>query len=156
MEIKVSTQIKVPVALVDSNGDPITGLTYSDVTVYLQKQAGSSASKSLVEADWTEIDATNFPGVYDLLLSTSNTDTVGLLKYSVKSASSDYFFGTVEIVANVESDTYLLTAGRWKIDTATNTFIIYGSDGVTPLRTFDLKDSAGSATSSSIYERVPQ
>ena len=45
--------------------------------------------------------------------------------------------------------------GRWKIDPVTKQMIFYAPDGYTPIRTFDLKDANGDATSTNIYERVP-
>ena len=43
--------------------------------------------------------------------------------------------------------------GRWKI--LDNQMIFYDSDGVTPIRTFDLKDKSGIPTATNVYERVP-
>lgn len=45
--------------------------------------------------------------------------------------------------------------GRWLIDEATNTMVIFDTDGTTPLLTFDLKDVLGAATSTNVFERVP-
>lgn len=48
--------------------------------------------------------------------------------------------------------------GRWKIHTSgpdANRIVIYEEDGTTVLRKFDLKDSAGAATSTAPYEREP-
>jgi hypothetical protein len=42
---------------------------------------------------------------------------------------------------------------RWRI--LNNQMIIYDTDGITPLRTFDLKDKDGNATEQNVYERVP-
>jgi len=43
--------------------------------------------------------------------------------------------------------------GRWKI--VNNQMIFYGANGVTPIRTFNLKDRKGEPTELSPYERVP-
>lgn len=109
MEVKQSTAFKVPVRLryqVDGSG--ATGLAYTAVTVYIQKQGGSSTAKTLTGTDWVEIDPTNFPGVYDLNLSSTDTNTLGYLKFSVvaPTIAANTFFGLVEIVANLESDTF--------------------------------------------------
>ena len=50
-------------------------------------------------------------------------------------------------------DINLAEQGRWKI--VGNQMIFYDSDGVTPLRTFDLKDENGQPTSTNPVERVP-
>jgi hypothetical protein len=49
-----------------------------------------------------------------------------------------------------------LLEGRWKIDTGTNKLTIYAPDGTTPLQSYDLKDNAGAASSTLIYERAPE
>lgn len=43
--------------------------------------------------------------------------------------------------------------GRWKIQN--NQLLFYNADGSTVLRTFNLKNSAGNPTSTSVMERVP-
>jgi hypothetical protein len=88
MEIKQGSAFKVPVRMVlASDGSNVTGLTYADVSVYLQAQGGASTQKVLLTgSEFVEIDAANFPGAYDLLLSSGNTGTVGFLKYSVGSS----------------------------------------------------------------------
>ena len=109
MEVKKSTNFRVPVKLsLSSDGSEKTGVAFGSVTCHIQKQAGSSASKTVDGSNWFELDSTNFPGVYDLLLSSSDTDTVGFLKYSIAVATCKVYTGLIEIVANVESDTYTI------------------------------------------------
>jgi len=43
--------------------------------------------------------------------------------------------------------------GRWKV--ISNQMIFYDIDGVTPIRTFNLKGKDGTPTEASVYERVP-
>ena len=95
MEIKQSTSFKVPIRMkLTADGTDKTGLTYSDVTVYVQKQAGVSTLKTLTSAlEWVEIDSTNMPGAYDLLLATSDTDTGGFIKYTVSAALCVSYYG---------------------------------------------------------------
>jgi hypothetical protein len=156
MEIKKGTSFRVPVRLFNTaDGTPKTGVTYSQVTVYLQKQGGSSTSKSMASGDWFEIDSTNFPGVYDLLLSTSDTNTEGYVKYSVAASGADSYIGLEEIVAALEIDSLKILKGRHKVDKTAKTFTIYDENGTTPLYVFDLKDSLGTPTGESVYERVP-
>lgn len=48
--------------------------------------------------------------------------------------------------------------GRWKIFTTgpdTNRLVLYEADGTTVLQKWDLKDSAGAGTSTTVFERVP-
>lgn len=156
MEVKKEKEVKVPVTLADANGNPVTGKAFSAMTVYLQKQGGASVQKALVLADWVEIDATNFPGVYDLRLSIADTDTAGFLKYAAATAGAEVFVGILEVVERLEADTYKVIANRHKIDTAAKTFTIFDSDGTTPILVFDLKDENGVANATRIFERLPQ
>ena len=110
MEIKQSTAFRVPVRLVTAGGASITGVLFSDLTVYLMKQAGTPTEKVLIDGDLIQLDATNMPGHYDLMLSSSNTDTVGFLRYHITGAGAVTYNGLVEIVAKLESDTYALVA----------------------------------------------
>lgn len=156
MEIKKGTSFRVPVRLFNTaDGTAKIGVTYDQVTVYLQKQAGSSAEKTLTVNDWFEIDATHFPGVYDLLLSTSDTNTSGYLKYAVAVTGADTYIGLEEIVSALEIDSLKILKGRYKVDKTAKTFIIYDEDNTTPLYSFDLKDSFGAPTGESVYERTP-
>jgi len=63
------------------------------------------------------------------------------------------------IKAQVDADAVKITKllkigeGRWKM--VGNQFIIYDSDGVTPLLTFDLKNALGEGAMKDVTERVP-
>lgn len=219
MEIKNGVAFKVPVKIADLlTGAGVTGVVFGTPVVRIQKQAGSAATKTLSSPDWVEVDSTNMPGVYDLLLSTSDTNTTGFLKYAVNVSGSNSFVGIMEVVDNFESDTYTrlgapagaslsadivqvssslasgvaylsgtegvilatighpssgsiaadltsikidtiksrkILEGKWKIDTSTDTFTVYDTDGVTALLHFDLKDNTGSPSSTQIFERDP-
>jgi hypothetical protein len=107
LEIKQGSSFRVPIKLVlSSDSSEKTGVAFGSVSCKIQKQAGSSASKTVDNTNWFEIDSGGMPGVYDLLLSASDTDTVGFLKYSISVSSCKVYSGLIEIVANVESDTY--------------------------------------------------
>jgi hypothetical protein len=70
----------ITLLLQDTNGDPLTGVAPSDVDpIYLRKEGGSLNSKSISSSEWSEVDATNAPGWYELTLSASNLDTLGEL-----------------------------------------------------------------------------
>jgi hypothetical protein len=182
MEIKNGTSFKVPVKVADLlTGAGVTGIAYGTPIVRIQKQGGSVYTKTLAGSDWTEIDSSYMPGVYDLNLSSGDTDTNGFLKYAVDVSGSNIFVGVMEIVANVASDNYArlgvpssgsiaadlasikidtiksrkVLEGKWKIDTSTDTFTVYDTDGTTTLMSFAIKDNTGSPSSTQIYERDP-
>jgi len=52
----------------------------------------------------------------------------------------------VELVKKIETN-------KWKI--INNQLIIYDDDGVTPIRTFNLKDASGNPSEQNVYERQP-
>jgi hypothetical protein len=60
------------------------------------------------------------------------------------------------ILSIIAADATLLRkmeAGRWKI--VNNQMIFYDEDGVTPFKTFDLTDTNGDPSMTSVFERVP-
>lgn len=64
-------------------------------------------------------------------------------------------------IDNIEVDTTLsnlskATLNRTKMDTSTNTLIVYEGDGTTVAFEYDLKDNLGNSSSTNVYERVPK
>lgn len=105
MDIKYLTEQKVPVRLLDSTtGTGVTGVASGAVTVYLQPYDDVSAVKSVTGAEWTEVDAVNFPGVYDLLLYAGDVSALGQLKYSVVASGAVTYVGIVNVVEYLSGD----------------------------------------------------
>jgi hypothetical protein len=114
MIITLSSSYRAPIRLVDATGSGVTGLTSSDVTVYLQKQAGTSYQKVLSSGNWFEVDATFMPGFYDVLLTSSDTNTIGALKYFVSGSGAVAFAGVADVVSPSSagsSQTVIMTTG---------------------------------------------
>lgn len=66
------------VALFDTNGDYLTGVTASDVDpIYIRKEGGSLQQKTIDSSNFNEIDPTNAPGLYEFTFSASDLDTLG-------------------------------------------------------------------------------
>jgi len=111
MEVKKGSTVRVPVRLLDTTGAAVTGVVFGAVT--------GAIHKAILVTDWFLDDAVRGPGDYDLLLGAGDTDTVGFLRYSAASAGCVTFIGIVEVVANIESDTYgftttkVLTTGKF-------------------------------------------
>lgn len=105
-QTKKSTVRKVTVKLVaTATGNPITGVAFGSVTVYYLKEGQATATlKVLSSGDWSERDATNEAGYYDLQFSGTELDTVGQFFFSVSSAGSYVHHGRMDVVANITSD----------------------------------------------------
>ena len=104
LEIKKSATPKLPVVLIDST-DHVTGKTgITSPTVYYVVQDGSAANKT--SPTFGELDATNMKGLYQLTLDSTMTGTVGKLVVYVTKTGCDDFRAEVDIVDNLESDTY--------------------------------------------------
>lgn len=161
--VRVSSPVTVPVILVSStDGSGLTGLTYSDVTVFVHRPDGVKEVKALTAGQFVEVDATYMPGVYDLGVEMTDTYPAGILKYSVKSTNSDMYLGTVDVVdytlGNVLNEVTFVkefVAGRWKLDPAGNTFTVFDSNNI-PLRTYDTRNAAGTPSTVGVHERIPQ
>lgn len=61
--------------------------------------------------------------------------------------------GADSLVSNI-TDIKDMTMGRWKVDTTLNRMIFYATDNVTIVAQYDLKDAAGNAVSTSVFERI--
>lgn len=70
--IKQSTTVTIPFFLHDTSGNPVTGKVTGDFTKFIKKGGGAFAS---LTATVTEAQG----GWYDLALTTSHTDTLGIL-----------------------------------------------------------------------------
>jgi hypothetical protein len=141
------------VILTDSGDDPIA-LTAGAFNVQVQY---SQPIK-------TETVATGGVNVNDVaaavwvLIGGSGRTTLASLELAANEATSA---NTGIQTVNGKVDTVLadvtllrkMESGRWKI--VANQMIFYDEDGVTPLRTFDLKDQSGAPSMTSVFERVP-
>lgn len=56
----------VTVTLTDGNGDPLTGVSPSDVTMYVRKANGPPIQKVIDSVVFNEVDASNLPGLYEI------------------------------------------------------------------------------------------
>ena len=104
VEIKKDSTPVIYIVLVDSTDGctPKTGMTAP--TVYYVKQGGAATNLSSVT--WVELDSANMKGLYSLALTGAMTDTPGnLIVYVTKTGCRD-FRASINIAANLESDTY--------------------------------------------------
>lgn len=105
MERKKSVEAWVPVYFVDESDGrtPETGKTYSDVTVKYAKQGDTSlTTKSMASGDWQELG----DGLYLLKFSATELNTAGNFICEVYATGTRRFPGHIDIVENIEKDTY--------------------------------------------------
>lgn len=72
--------------ILTDSGVPVTGLTHTDIEVYLVKN-GTSSTYTLTAPDISEVDSTNIPGAYAITLPSGSFDTVGSLYVYLKSSA---------------------------------------------------------------------
>jgi len=110
--LRLSTSERIKVILIDSLGAPKTGLVAADFkasSVYLYKSTGVKTTIALtLGVNLFETDSTDAPGVYEIVLTTTHTDTLGTLVISIQPAVSafiaSYFTETVEeTVTNIST-----------------------------------------------------
>lgn len=65
------TSYRLKVALLQSDGTPVTGRVSGDLTFW-RAGAGESPAVSITPAEFDEVDATNFPGLYELRLNAAD------------------------------------------------------------------------------------
>lgn len=159
--MKKNTATRIVFPILDADGDPVTGAAGLDSEYSLD---GANFGDCTNEAQEIEVAS----GIYylDLVLGETNGDVVAIqVKTTTEGAKTTVlvFYTSAqtldEIDVNIDSilaDTDVLEkigTNRWKI--LSNQLIIYDDDGVTPLYTFDLKDSSGNPAMENVYERVP-
>ena len=170
MIIRQSTAVRIPVRCLNNTGIGVTGLLpidFSDGTtqgnVTVVKSDGTLAAIALINlTNFFEIDALAAPGLYHVLVPLTATNLVGTMQLSVL-PDAGAFLGTVA-TAQVESiavDNELIrkiTTNKWQIFTSgpdANRLVVFEDDDITPLVKFDLKDAAGSATTTNPFTRIP-
>jgi len=137
----------------ETDGSYVTGLTVT-YEIFDSSSGSSLTSGSLAEQ-----------GATGLYIATYVFSTTGNFRVVYNSAGypaasesvfvSDFTTDVDSILADTEK-LNKIECNRWKLDTSTNTFIIYEDDQTTPFLTFDLKDAAGVASVNRVFERIPQ
>lgn len=93
-----NTSSSITVYLESSPGTPVTGLTFSDVLVDLKKEGESSFSAKVLDGlNFVEIGG----GTYDIVLSASETDTLGNMYARVTGATVLTALVSVYVAATV-------------------------------------------------------
>ena len=135
------------IVAVDTNGDPMSPI---EPAAYVTIDRALDSSGAVIHLDTIEADQTTIKNDISTMqgdVSTINTD-IGSIDTSIGGIETD--------VGSIETDlAYIkqIEQGRWKI--VDYQMIFYDTDGVTPIRTFDLKNSSGQATEIDVYERIP-
>lgn len=90
-----------------ATGLPATGVLFSALTVQVSKAGGAFAPKVMAAPDWVEIGN----GVYTLVLSASDTNTLGSLLATVNAVGVSQFVVEASVVtaANATSTVEVLT-----------------------------------------------
>jgi hypothetical protein len=132
MIVKQSTAKKLPCLLYDKTDfiTPETGITYGNVTVYIQKEDGAQSEKTLASEDWTE----RGHGIYDISFTAAELNTLGLFKYQVTDVQTEFidYNGVVTVeTANLSDLDTDIAANQADL----NTIISTGSTG--PWTTYD-------------------
>lgn len=171
MIIRLGTQVRLPVRLLDTNGTPVTGMLPTDISdgtivgnATIVKGDSTLVGLALVDnANWIEIDATAAPGLYHVVVPQADTNVVGAMQIVILPAASS-FLPTV-ITAQVDSQVFgdidlvrkILTNKLQIFTSGGDAFrmVIYDDDGTTPLKKWDLKDALGIATTINPYARIP-
>lgn len=111
-------------------------VTYSGTTEIIDQSAGVTITPTKAAINTDTVQAASATA-----LNTYDPPTKAELDAAVSPLTSD-----LTLLKKIET-------GRWKI--VNKQLIMYEQDGVTPLLTFDLKDSAGQPSDVYVYERVP-
>lgn len=164
--IRKDIATRVPLRLYTSTGAAATGIVPADFAgglVRVVKANGTVQTIALgAGVNFFEVDATNAPGLYQVLLAAGNVDVVGPITLVWRPNAAAFIGGSsdhyVETMAAFVELTKKIQRNRWKIHTTgpdANRMVIYDDDGTTILLKFDLKNSAGAASTTAPFEKVP-
>jgi trimeric autotransporter adhesin len=108
IEYKQNVSKIVPVRVFNSSGNPVSGVTFGQVTAAVEKSDGTVSIVTVGIGDWEEITTGAFAaaGVYSLLLPSTAFSQTGLLTYAVATGSNKTYVGAVKIISNEESETF--------------------------------------------------
>ncbi len=147
MNVKIDTILYDEFSVVDSDGNPVAGLTDGDFTKELYNPSGSEVSGT-VTVTVTELGT----GLYRVSFTPS---IVG--EWALNIFNATYFVGgksnNYQCTTGVVMDIIKIEYGRWKV--VGDQMLFYDDDDTTVIATFDLKDLAGAATMQNVYERTP-
>jgi len=170
MIIRKDTAIRLPVRCIDVAGSGVAGLVPTDFNdgttqgnVTVVKGNGTLATIILVAGvNFFEISSSAAPGLYHVLVPLTATNVVGTLQLSAMPDGGQFLptviTGQVETLS-VDSDLVRkISTNKWQIFTSgpdANRLVVFDDDDITPLVKFDLKDAAGSATTTNPFTRIP-
>ena len=164
--IRYNTQERIKVSLF-SGTTPVTGLVPTDFKgsrVQICKADGTTSFVNLVlNTNLKEVDSTNSPGLYEIVLSTSDTNQVGPLSISLVPSTNafdtKYVSEFVEPVLTVSQFTAVNNVSKYLLNKSVidqnGRLIVYESDGTTIAYQFYLKDLQQKPSVFSIYSKEP-
>ncbi len=91
--LRKSVAVRVPVRLLDNTGTPVVGRTAADLLsgqFHVTKSSGVVVDVAASGANFFEINATSFPGLYHLLLPSNSVDVLGPVQWSVVPAAGAF------------------------------------------------------------------
>lgn len=92
--LRLNTSERIKFILIDSLGAPKTGLvaaSFKASSVYLYKADGTKTTIALtLGVNLFETDSTDGPGIYEVILTTTHTNTLGPLAVSIQPAAADF------------------------------------------------------------------
>ncbi len=169
MLIRQSTEITVPVRLIDATGTGVTGAVPADISngvvgsITAVKSDGSTDSIALTDGvNWNEIDATKAPGLYHAVIPATATDVLGTFQVAVVPAAGTFLATiiTAQVDAMPTEIDLLRKMGSNKTEIFTSGpnqyhLVVYEDDDTTELYRFELRDASGALTFTNPFSRTP-
>jgi hypothetical protein len=149
------SQLVLQVSVENADGTKKTSLSSADVRVY--HLSGGAESEDLGSTAMAQVGSTN---IWRYIWAPGSLAVDHYFaEYTLVDDDAATFVGVEDIdIRDLAVNTDLtkvlqIEQGRWKI--VSNQMIFYDDDDVTPLLTFDLKNSAGNPTTTDVVERTP-
>lgn len=151
--LKKNTSARIIFPIFDSDGDLVSAATGLDSNYSLDGGIFADCTNEAIE-----IGSSGFYYL-DLVAAETNGDVVAILVTTTTTDAKSVplvYYTVAQTLDEMQADITIIKKilrNRWRI--TSNQLIIYDDDEVTPIRTFNLKDSAGDPSSTDIFERDP-
>lgn len=134
-QVLLGRDIVVTVIVTDVTGDPVTGLDFDDAVLFYRKAGGAATEKTLDAENFSEVDATNLPGLYEVSFTADETDTEGeFVAVLRQDGATDFENVTLRLeVTEVDDVDFTPFLRRLLADDRTTSSITQGESYIFPL-----------------------
>ena len=132
---------------------PTFNMNGADVDLVVRDWTGGVEMQGMTAGQVGSFDISSGQMIFNADCTSATATVRGQCKVTNNASGNVGFTLKDETTTAMLAKLLQIETGRWKI--VDNQMVLYESDGITALKTFDLKDSSGNPTETEPFERVP-